>query len=561
MVTATSPARTVGARALDVLNVLDFGASLTGVDSTAAFNAAFAALPISGGEIFIPAGDYQLASALVWANKPVVVHGAGKGQTRLHFQHSGIGFDISQTSPFNRVILRDFSAYAENSSGPTAAVARITIAQQISFGYVSGHITVIECFGYPNHSNGVAPFPQTFERGFVLNNCWSVQINNVSWFGPPAAAGATTSAVIELNECVDTRITGIQVYYGNTVVLQSGYCEGIYFTNPLVVGADYLFKQTNITMFQGYTPTKLQLLGLWVANGEVNTNVGTVLAAAVGGGYFVGVDISRDVGPSTPQTFFNLTDCSNFFVQGCNFTGGPSGSQDIAFSFSSTFDSSGCVIGGCEFQDMATVVQINGGNGTVGLTTFGLNINNVPVATAFLDNSDPAVGNLISFQSAGSGYAPAGIAATKGHVLASADGSPSFRVSNVIGAANIVRVQAATSSNPPTVMFDGTDNTINGVIQTKGGNLFINAAGGSSGSGNLLSMFNIPGATNWPTLQNSSGSNLCLLSTNQGGLSVQPEGALWLSPQNGLFINGLPTGKPATGSKQLWNNNGVLSIA
>jgi hypothetical protein len=547
----------------DILNVLDFGAQTNGPDCTAAFAAAFAAMPNSGGEIFVPSGDYWLASPIALAGKPFRIRGSGKGQTRLHFQHTGIGFDISQTNPFNKSILRDFSAYAENTAAQTAAVARFTYPTEVSFGYVSAHITDIECFGYPNGANGTPPFPQTFLRGFVLINCWSVQINDVSWFGPPSAAGASSSAVIELNNSFDTRINGVQAYYGNTVVLQTGYCEGIYFTNPLAVGTDYLFSQTDITQWHGYVPGKLVLLGLWAANGEVNTNLGTINASNVGGGFFVGLDISRDGGPNTQQTLFSLTSCSNFYVIGCNFNGGPAGgsSQDIAFNFVSTFNSSNNTIGACQFANMATVIKINNSNGTVGLTTFGLSPGNVPLSTAFLDNSSSNVGNYLTFKSPSSSTVPAGLANTKDHIFAARDGSVLYAISSVLSASNFVRHQAATHGNPPTIIFDGSDGTVNGVIQTKGGDLFINASGGASHSGNLLSLMNISGSTNWPVLQNATSGNLCLLTTNAGGMSVQPKSSLWLAPGAGLFASGLPTTKPASGSGQIWNNNGALFVA
>jgi hypothetical protein len=560
-VTVSSPSRTLQAMALDTINVIDFGAVPGGGDSTAAFNAAFAAVPSSGGEIFIPSGDYQLTSSLTWSGKPLTIRGAGKAITRLHIQHTGIAFDISQTVPTNRTILRDFSAYAENLSGQTAAIARLNYPTEASFGYVSGLITDIECFSYPNSSSGTAPFPQTFLRGFVLNGCWSVQVNNVSWFGPPSAAGATTSAVVEVNMTFDTRVTGLQAYYGHAAVLQTGYCEGIYFTNPLIVGTDYLFTQTDITQWPGYSPTRLMLLGLWAANGEVNCNLGTVNATAVGGGYFVGLDITRDGGPTTSQALFNLTNVSNLFVLGCNFIGGPSSNQDVAFQFQSTFNSSGNVIGGCFFQDMATIISIGTANATVDLTTFGINPGNVPISTAFIDNSAASNGNLVTFQSPATSTAPAGIACTKDHLFTAADGSPLFRIGSVAGAKNYIRAQAVTSGNPPTVIFDGTDGTVNGVIQTKGGNLFVNAAGGTSGSGNLLSLLNISGSTNWIVLQNATSGNLSQITTNNGGIGIQPKGALWLSPSTGLFAFGLPTAKPASGSNQIWNNGGVLNIA
>ena len=540
----TTPVRTLQAKTLDTINVVDFGA-------------------VAGGEIFIPAGDYWLAGSLIWANKAFTLRGAGKAITRLHIQHTGVGFDISQTVPTNRVVLRDFTAFAENMGGQTAAVARFNYPQVTSFGYVSAFITDIECFGYPGSANGTAPFPQTFLRGFVLNNCWSVQVNNVSWFGPPSQAGATSSAVIEVNGTIDTRITGLQAYYGNAAVLQTGYCEGIYFTNPLLVGVDYLFNQTDITTWPGYLPTRLMLLGLWAANGELNCNLGTVRASAVGGGYFVGLDITRDGGPNTAQSLFNLTNVSGFFIVGCNFIGGPSGGskQDIAFKFQSTFNSSGNVIGGCTFQNMATIIDIGSSNSTVGLTTFGLNPNNVPLSTAFIDNSAASNSNMVTFQTPATSTAPSGHANTKDHLFAAADGSPLFRINAVTGSQNYLRTQAATAGNPPAIVFDGADTVINGVIQTKGGNLFINAAGGSSNSGNMLSLLNVPGAQNWAMVQNATTGNLSQITTNAGGLAVQPKGSLWLSPTSGLFAANLPTAKPSVGSNQIWNNGGVLSIA
>jgi hypothetical protein len=562
-VTSSAPARTLQSMTLDTVNVVDFGATTTGADCTAAFNAAFAALPSTGGEIFIPAGDYQLFSSLVWSGKPFTLRGAGKAITRLHLQHTGIGFDISQTVQTNRVVLRDFSAFAESLTGQTAAVARLVYPAATSFGYVSAFITDIECFGYPGSVSGTSPFPQTFLRGFVLNNCWSVQVNNISWFGPAATAGASSSAVIEVNESFDTRIDGLQAYYGHAAVIQTGYCEGIYFTNPLIVGVDYLFTQTDITMWPGYTPTRLMLLGLWAANGEVNTNLGTVQASAVGIGFFTGLDITRDGGPNTAQSLFKLTNVSSFFVVGCNFLGGPSGgnNQDIAFNFTSTFNSSGNVIGGCTFQNMATIINIGASNSTVGLTTFGLNPNNVPISTAFIDNSAASNGNMIVFQSPATSTAPSGIANTKDHLFTAADGSPLLRISAVVGARNYIRSQAATSGSPPTIIFDGTDNAVNGVIQTKGGSFFISAAGGSSNSGNLVGLLNVSGASNWVEIQNATAGNLSQITTNSGGISLQPKGALWLSPSTGLFLTGLPTTKPTSGSGQVWNNGGVLSIA
>ena len=67
-VAASAPARTLAAMALDTVNVVDFGALTGGADCTAAFTAAFGALG-GVGEIFVPSGDYWLASSLVLSGK------------------------------------------------------------------------------------------------------------------------------------------------------------------------------------------------------------------------------------------------------------------------------------------------------------------------------------------------------------------------------------------------------------------------------------------------------------------------------------------------------------
>ena len=369
--------------------------------------------------------------------------------------------------------------------------------------------------------------------------------------------------MVEVNGSVDTRLHSIQAYYGNTVILQSGYCEGIYLSNPVVVGTDFLMLQTDETKWSGFVVGRAMLLGLWVANGELNTNLGTVQLANVTDGFFANLDITRDGGPNTSQTFFNLTNVSNFHVTGCNFVGGPSGgnSQDIAFLFKSTFNSSSNIVDGCHFEDMATVIQVTGPNGTVGLTTYGLHLGNVPLATAVIDATAQEAGNYLTFVTPSQPGIPAGLGNTKDHVLSSSNGAVLFRVNNVATAANFIRHQPATTTNPPALCFDGVDGIVNGVIQTKGGSLFVSSAGGTNGTGNLASLLNTPNAANWIVMQNATSGNLSSLGTNSGGLSVQPKGALWLSPNGGLFVPGLPTAKPAAGSGQVWNNAGVLNIA
>ena len=195
------------------------------------------------------------------------------------------------------------------------------------------------------------------------------------------------------------------------------------------------------------------------------------------------------------------------------------------------------------------------------MTTSALQLGNVPVATAIIDSTAQEAGNHITFITPSQTGIPAGLGNTKDHVLASASGAVLFRVNNVSNAANFVRHQPAATNSMPTLCFDGLDGVVSGVIQTKGGNLYVSAAETTGPATNLATFLNVPNATNWIVTQNAAPGSLSTIATNSGGLGIQPKGALWLAPSGGLFASGLPTTRPASGSGQVWNNGGVLSIA
>ena len=86
--TGSTMPRTLGDRAADVLNVLDYGAVGDGVTrSGAAISAAIAAAAAksSGGEVYIPAGTYRIdvSVSAIFAKSSVMLRGAGRGRTLL----------------------------------------------------------------------------------------------------------------------------------------------------------------------------------------------------------------------------------------------------------------------------------------------------------------------------------------------------------------------------------------------------------------------------------------------------------------------------------------------
>ena len=423
------------------VSIVAYGATQGGADCTAALNSAITAAAAIGSEVVIPGGDWWFASSVSISGAPIAIRGQGKGITRLHFSHTGIGLDIAPGNLARRTVLRDMSFYAENGTGQTAAALRITYGATSSFGYVTTELTGLEFYGYSNSGNGTSPFPQTFTRGVILNGCWSSRLDGLSWFGPPSAAGATTSAMVEINGSNDTRITSPQAYYGAALVIQTGYCEGLYLINPLVVGCDYVFKQTALTGWTGYVSGKTSLLGFWCVGGELNTALGHMQANMLIDGFLADCDITRDTGPSTAQVLFNFTDVSRFHFGPCDWTGNPGGA-DIAIQFQAVLNSSGCSLIGGHMENMGTAIDIVGGNGTVALMVTDVDTG----GAAITDGSAITSGNRICVRGHASSAYPSGQVNPRDWVWQGLDNSVLLRVKSLQGGTDYLYTVPASSA-------------------------------------------------------------------------------------------------------------------
>jgi hypothetical protein len=610
-------ARSMAARVTDVVNVRDFGALTDGSDCSAAFNAAFAALPASGGEVFVPAGDYTLAQPVSWSGKAVTLRGAGKGVSNLHITHYGVAFTITQSSGYAKTTVRDLTLLAEN--GVQATAAALTIVYPSPGVYQSAHVLDVEFFGYPNSNGLTAPFPFTFQRGVVLRACGQARIENASWFGPRPAAGGSGAAMIELAHCVDVWIDKPYAIYGHTLVLQSDYCEGIRIHHPIAINTDYCFVQSDLTQFtylDGVSKVinadgsvaRRALLGLYVTSGEVNCQLSAYKASLVSGGYIANTDHTRDGGPDTGCTTIDLTDCANFQITGNNFLGhmvnGTTPDTGVALTYGN-LDCSGNVLVGNHFENFSTAVLL--GSNT---------INNTVVATwsqggvgggnNYVDQSDPSLGNLLTWQTTGGGGLPAATASAHDHLWAGRNGQTLFRVNNVDGAANYVQVTPAAAGSAAVIGGAGPDGL---TLQNSAGDVAVGNRLRPKGdvwlasNGTRLAFTDTNGASPYMSCQidnnfmfygtDANGANVpvwgyqCGLASSSfvvnqaaifsNGLTVNIgtttlHGPLVLTTgnnasfngqvtaSNGLVLQNLPTTKPAQ-SGTVWNNNGVLSIA
>lgn len=112
-------ARTVRDKLGDVVSIKDFGAVADGVTScTAAFNAALASLPSSGGTIFFPSGDYSLNILLTVPNVNLI----GEAGTILRADSSSSVIDIQdggENIVISNLILSGQTLAGESITPPT----------------------------------------------------------------------------------------------------------------------------------------------------------------------------------------------------------------------------------------------------------------------------------------------------------------------------------------------------------------------------------------------------------------------------------------------------------
>ncbi|MBN2036349.1 MAG: hypothetical protein JW768_06365 [Chitinispirillaceae bacterium] len=110
----------------DTVDVMAYGAAGdSSADDAAAFTAAIAALPASGGVVAIPAGRFRISQSLT-IDRGIVLCGAGYKQTRLYFE-------MSDATPCIDIITYQRSAWTDATAGYTKGSRQVQVADASSF--------------------------------------------------------------------------------------------------------------------------------------------------------------------------------------------------------------------------------------------------------------------------------------------------------------------------------------------------------------------------------------------------------------------------------------------
>ncbi len=225
---ATVAASSQIAAATKTVSILDFGADSTGQkDSTAALNAALAALPSDGGAIYFPRGTYIFSSIITFtmpnSNFSLSLVGDGPDVTFLKWAGGG-GIYINYLSQYNSVHVEGFSFVTGGGNVGTALYLNQTAASIANPANTAlttiSNVTIRGVDGYAANDY--------WANGIYVNGVSNINFTNLMTVGTSSFEGCGvylkgSSAVIP----VVFNFTGCTFNYCSKGIIYGNYVEGV----------------------------------------------------------------------------------------------------------------------------------------------------------------------------------------------------------------------------------------------------------------------------------------------------------------------------------------------
>lgn len=195
------------------LNVKSYGAVGNGsTDDTGAFNAALAAAPLTGAEIYIPAGTYKLTSTLSVVDKSIAFRGEGQRLSILRWDAGSDGLNFQSTTTNNRTLTIKSLSFLRGGASAGAAINgswAATSGWHGNNGLVTTSIEDVNIASYP-YNSGIG-----WVSGIALVNATNAKIRNFAIMGADLAAG--NSGIIFTGRSVSNYVSDGDIshfYYG-----------------------------------------------------------------------------------------------------------------------------------------------------------------------------------------------------------------------------------------------------------------------------------------------------------------------------------------------------------
>jgi hypothetical protein len=327
-------------------------------DSSSAFQAALSQIETWGcGVLWVPPGRYQLGEPISIKNASLSIIGGGQASTILLVMHDQTALSCACDSNSQCITLRDFGMAPTPTSGGAAGMAL-----DISFPNMESawQHCIIE-----NVDLGPAqPNYTCFKFGICFTNVWRANLRNVNFHSNIGnVPGGYFTALNGF--CIDNRFNNCSWDGCDQGVVVNDYCEGLHFNDCVMLGNGGVSTGSTSYSGNGSTTPLINLLGLYIANCEINCRVFGLNLYQV-----VGAWISMThVGNYTPGVAaVGVLGCTNVHIQGCTLTGQFNSAAAQQFygigvrASSAGALSNGVYVDDCDFQNLQVGVVFAAGS-------------------------------------------------------------------------------------------------------------------------------------------------------------------------------------------------------
>ncbi len=201
-----------------------------GFDNTTAIQNAFNALPITGGALHFPPGNYRCTGQLSASGKSVAIFGSGRKVSQITWDTATGGFSFLFTSNRQALTVRSMSLLSRAAGGGSALYASwpsspaTMSTADISDIYIAGE-------------NAASHY---WTRGIQLNNATTARIDRWAIHGRDADSSHLMICGIDLvGHCTPIYITNGDAYSMTYGIRAFGTSEGIHISHCEIVEVTY----------------------------------------------------------------------------------------------------------------------------------------------------------------------------------------------------------------------------------------------------------------------------------------------------------------------------------
>lgn len=440
-------ARSPADRFSDVHNIRDFG---TSTNWAAALSAACAAVPATGGKVYLPAGIYALATPVTdCGGKPIALEGDGPGLTNLVLTTQAAGIRIEQTDLRQTVHVRGLRI---TSSAPAAVAWAFDISFPSAASSVVQALTVDDLVVQSRPPPGIAPpYAGSFMCGMRIRGAWQSRITNFTFSGPVQGTNLPVPGTcgIDVQNAYNLDIESPNVFYADVAVLQSGYSEYLSIAKPKFVNV-----AVGLAIRNSVRPDKGNRSGLsyYMTGGEIDATEACVQLAQVNDAWLYGNHCFFGRVPGGSGFVLNGTNGAQVYGNKVAQGGANLSATGVAVTGASSANK---ILGNALDTQASVVLGVSTSYNVVSANT-----TDPPASPAY---SDAGTANSVTW------LLPGGrLSGLAGHVLAGASGQTLVNVPNVPGAVNITVLKAAPTGQSPVLLSDGPGADVSLDLQAKG---------------------------------------------------------------------------------------------